>query len=977
MKTKKEVSYSLQLLIQLQKLSSHTRDSGFALLMASVMSILIFSMLTIYLFSGRLSRSTSNAMVDAGSTFYAAESELNKRANDMRLKVGNFTRPSGTRPFDSAPINAPPGQHIAAMMQSCINPPAVSATVPFPRGSGDFACVQNDTIYSESVATGSAGASDNQTTNISSGLKTSTNIKYKSYSFVQDLSPPTIALTIIPPNNNFAGLRSTDYTYRVYSTAIKQADGATDVSAQSMLQMQFTDRFIPIFQFAAFYNGNLEITSSPPMTINGPVHSNSGIYLAPGNLLTFNGNVSYVNSINRSLLNRATHSRTGSLISFLGGNGYTGAPAACNGLSDGCVSGLEAWTGTAFPIPISAADLTRTNGSVSRTNVLRLPPTGFLSKQIGTRAAGVYWTKADLRVDFDPLNTTRPTFGISRMNQNNDPPTTIESFNTDVIDSLQKPVMLRLRPTTIAGVVNADETTRRFSEVIRLCPRLAFNAATPGDEPTTVAEAIPTTVPAALSGLTQPDKNSVVTALQLAIAQTPPAGPTNSDTSLEFNRMRAPATGQLGANFISALATALPSLSLTARTNIANSNLNDIAALPTTGSGSASTAGGANGSSGGCFLPPPMQITQQYDKREGNIRNGNMWILQSNIKSLTAWNRDGVHGSGLLSTSNKLFTRKDPATLAAADQLPNNDSGVNVSGANCDYDCLGLGSVDGSRSVSGVSTTSQGGLVWHYSLINRLAPYDYASNPSDPQATPPVVANRSNTLGMSQYGFAFSGGARLPGALTVVSDQAMYIQGDYNNPRSVLGVVSATDPLDRNSTAATANRINGAGGTNPAEKEKRPAAILGDTAIVLSNRCSDDNFKINCLLNLPFSTMTLANSTVMRAAVLAGTEATVSATETSGGLNNFLSFRESWNGSTIKYRGSMVSKGIPTEFNGPFLPGCSGFCSGTFTYFFPPARDFGFDTDFNSVEGLPPLTPNVNILIQRVYKRDYDATNRN
>jgi hypothetical protein len=966
MKTKKEVSYSLQLLIQLQKLSSRTRDSGFALLMASVMSILIFSMLTIYLFSSRLSRSTSNAMIDAGSTFYAAESELNKRANDMRSKIGNFSRPSGTTPYSSVSTTAPVGQQIAAMMQSCINPPATSAAVPFPRGSGDFTCVQNDTVYSESVITGSFGSK--QSTNISSGLNTSANIKYKSYSFVQDLSPATIALTIIPPNNNFAGLRATDYTYRVYSTAIKQADNSSDVSAQSMLQMQFTDRFIPIFQFAAFYNGNLEITSSPPMTITGPVHSNSSIYLAPGNLLTFNGNVTYVNSINRSLLNQSTHQNSGSLISFNGGSGYPDAPATCNSIAAACVNGAQAWTGPTYPIPISANDLARTNGSVAQTQTLRLPPGGFLSKQIGTTPAGVYWNKADLRVDFDPLNATRPTFNISRMNQDNDPATTIENFSANVIDSLQKPVMLRLRPTT-----NAAETTKRFSEVIRLCPKLD---GTPG-EPANVAAAIPTAVPAALNALTQLEKNAVVAALQLAIAQTSP-----TDVSLTFNKMQAPATGtgagQLKTNFTNALATALASASATTRTNIVNTNLNDIAALSTTGSGSTSMAGGANGSSGGCFLPPPMQITQQYDKREGNIRNGNMWILQSNIKSLTAWNRDGVYGTGLLPASDKLFAKRDPATLAAADQLPDNDNTVNVSGANCDYDCLGFGSVDGTRNSSGVSaTTTQGGLVWHFSLINRNAPYNYASNPSDPNATPPVVVNRNNAQGVSQYGFAFSGGARLPGPLTVVSDQAMYIQGDYNNPRSTPGVIDPNDPLDRNSTATTANRVNGAGGVNPAEREKRPASILGDSAIVLSNSCFDNNFKINCLLNLPFSTMNTASSTVIRAAVLAGTEATVSAAETSGGLNNFLSFRESWNGFTIKYRGSMVSKGIPTEFNGPFLPGCAGACGGTFTYFYPPSRDFGFDTDFNTVQGLPPLTPNVNILIQRVYKRDYDATNRN
>jgi hypothetical protein len=949
MKNRKQVSYSLQLMIQLQKLSSRERQSGYALLMASVMSILIFSMLTVYMFSSRISKSTADAIVDAGSTFYSAEFGLNSRANDMRTKVGNFSRPTGVSPTDTSAASSPLGEKIASMMASCLS------TDNTLKGSGDFACIENSSDYAESITSG-----DRQE------RRTSSNIKYKTYSFVQDITVVPVALTIIPANNDFAGLRATDYQYRVYSTALKQADGSSNVAAQSMLQMQFVNRFIPIFQFAAFYDGDLEITSGPAMTINGPVHSNSNILLSPGQLLTFNGNVTYGNSINRSLRFRSTHVNNGSTIQFSGGTGYPTAPAACNGVANGCISGAAGFGAGPFPEAISDNDITAANGRVARTGVLRLPPAGFLSKQIGTRPAGVYWTQADLRVDFDPLNAT-PTFNITRMNQATDPPTQVEAFSADVINSLQKPVMLRLRPTTIAGVVSPDETTRRFSEVIRLCPRLTFAAATAGDEPANVAAAIPTAVPATLSALTQTEKNSVVRALQLAIAQTSP-----TDPSLTFNGMQAPATGtgprQLRTNFISALASELPSLSSTVRINIANTNLNSIAALATTGSGSTSTGGGTNGSSGGCFLPAPMQIRAQYDKRERR----NMQILQSNIKSLTAWNRDGVHGNGLLPASNKLFTRKDPSTLPAVDQLPTVGSGVNISGANCDYDCLGLGSLDGARNAV-ISATSEGGLVWHYSLINRSAPYDYASNLSDPQATPPVVVNRNNASGVSQYGFAFSGGARLPGPLTLVSDQAMYTQGDYNNPRSTAGVISATDPLDRNATGA-----NRTAAVNPAEKEKKPASILGDSAIALSNNCSDNNFIINCLLNQPFSTNQPARNTVMRAAVLAGTEATVSAAEVSGGLNNFLSFRENWNGSTIKYRGSMVSKGIPTESNGVFIPGCGGTaCGAVFTYFFPPTRDFGFDTDFNNVQGLPPLTPNVNLLIQRVYKRDYDATNRN
>ncbi len=980
MKTKKEVTYSLQLLIQLQKLSSHTRDSGFALLMASVMSILIFSMLTIYLFSGRLSRSTSNAMIDAGSTFYAAESELNRRANDMRTRVSNFSRPSGTTPFDSAAINAPLGQHIAAMMQSCINPPAVSAAVPFPRGSGDFACIQNDNAYSESVNTGSVGAA-NKTTNISSELKTRTNIKYKSYSFVQDLSPSTVALTVIPPNNNFAGLRSTDYTYRVYSTAIKQADGAIDASAQAMLQMQFTNRFIPIFQFAAFYQGDLEINSAPDISINGPVHSNAGIYLAPGNLLTLNGPVTHVSGIFRSLRYQANHSGATRSILFSGGGPYPDNAVNCNSVTNGCVSANDAWGAGPFPIPISPASITASNNTINNTGILRLPPSGFLSQAQTNGTPGIYYNKADLRVTFDPLNAN-PTFNITRMDQTNDAPATIESFNATpgLIDSLQKPVMLRV----------TNDTTRSFSEIVRLCPKLDGSAGEPDpNDPILTKRAIPDSpaTPTTLSSTTTlvrlnnpanvsdslTNRQNVINALRQAMIMTPVS-------SVTYAQTRNAATGQLLTNFQTLLTNA--GFTPPERNAITAARLNEIAALNTN----------ALTGNGGCFLPAPMQIllpnslpNPLFDKRE----NRNMYILQSNIKSLTAWNRDGVYGDGTiagaqLSADSKLFARKPLATLAAVDQFPANDPANtrNVSGANCDYDCLGLGSVDGMRSPIAAATT-QGGLVWHYSLINRAAPYNYVSNPSDPDATPPVIATRSNTAGVSQYGFAFSGGARLPGALTVASDQAVYVQGDYNNPSSFPGAIPTPDTLDNNAIG-----LNRTATTNPAAKEKRPASILADSAIVLSNSCSDTSFRINCLRTFTATSvggagiqMPIASTTVVRAAVLAGTEATnVAASETSGGLNNHLSFRERWTGQTIKYRGSLVSKGIPSEFNGVFVPGCSALCVGGIqhinTYFAPPARDLGFDTDFNNVDGLPPLTPNVNLLIQRVYKRDYDPLNR-
>ena len=48
---------------------------------------------------------------------------------------------------------------------------------------------------------------------------------------------------------------------------------------------------VPIFQFAAFYNVLLEVTPGANMTITGPVHCNTNIYLSPGATLTFNSDV--------------------------------------------------------------------------------------------------------------------------------------------------------------------------------------------------------------------------------------------------------------------------------------------------------------------------------------------------------------------------------------------------------------------------------------------------------------------------------------------------------------------------------------------------------------------------------------------------------------------------------------------------------------------------------------------------------------
>ncbi|MEM6671855.1 MAG: hypothetical protein AAF726_03370 [Planctomycetota bacterium] len=54
-------------------------------------------------------------------------------------------------------------------------------------------------------------------------------------------------------------------------------------------------RWTPLFQFAVFYNDDLEIHAGPDMTLRGRVHSNSGIYIGGGQTITLDTN--YVHAV--------------------------------------------------------------------------------------------------------------------------------------------------------------------------------------------------------------------------------------------------------------------------------------------------------------------------------------------------------------------------------------------------------------------------------------------------------------------------------------------------------------------------------------------------------------------------------------------------------------------------------------------------------------------------------------------------------
>jgi hypothetical protein len=944
LQNKKEVRHSLQFLVQLQKYSAKSKNNGYALIMTSLISILMFSMLSAYLFSSRMYKAGSNALIDAGSTFYASESGLNKRSIEIRKKFDGYSEPKGTEPDGANP---------AAQMANCMSSTSTN------KGTGDFACNVIATKYKEAILTNEGSGN---TVGIGSDFKTSTNINYNSFSFVKSIPNPNGNTLQVLDSGPFAGLRSIDNRFRVYSTAVKQA-GNTDagISAQSMLQMEFINHYIPVFQFAAFYEKDLEMTNSGNMNITGPVHTNASLYLAPGGLLVLNNRATYVNNAYKSLPYTATHGGATRQALLVGGGPYATGVNAVTTTGLNAINVAPAWSGN--NLAISNADIKSSNGMLKQIGKLQLPDTGFLSR------TGEYRTKADVQIDFDPAQkviqeTAGKTllFNVTSIDRSAVIPTSIDfKSRPGLIDSLQKPVLLR---------IDSFPANQQLSAATRLCPRVDGGMG----EPTSLATAIsPSNTELATILPLVPNTNSrkkVIAALQEAIAK--------SATPVTYANTKAIATVTLKTAFVNAMTTTttgpsgLPGIAAASAATIANQPINAIAALNTNVATLPNDV--ATNSNGGCFLPAPMQVVRNvYDRKENftTTTGRQMTILQSNIKSLTVWNKDGKYWDTTALTMNPtndlLFIKK------AATAVP---TGLNNSKAtgNCDLECLGLAPND----------TTEGGLEWHYSLIDRTSDpsYSYISGNG---------TTRSNAAGLSPFGFAFSGGNRLPGPLTIASDQAIYLQGDYNNPSNVAGDIgsnaNAAGVLDLDQSRFPENNPNTATNIPPA-REKRPAAFLSDSMTILSNACYDLNYTVAACLTASNNGLQPAGNgtvkaTVVRAAILSGTESTVLAPfERGAALNNHIRMLEDWYNpfpgglpdKTFKYRGSFVSKGLQTEFNGQYRSGSgSGFGA---DYYGIPNRDFGYDEDFNRVDGLPPLTPRVNYLTQQVFKRDYDSQNR-
>jgi hypothetical protein len=95
-------------------------------------------------------------------------------------------------------------------------------------------------------------------------------------------------------NSTYAGLRGFVSSYTVVSHA-RDLGALQNVVAGVLQEVQLAR--IPVFQFAMYSSGDMEISCGQPLTVTGRVHANKQLYIEPDSTLTFQSDVTAVNNI--------------------------------------------------------------------------------------------------------------------------------------------------------------------------------------------------------------------------------------------------------------------------------------------------------------------------------------------------------------------------------------------------------------------------------------------------------------------------------------------------------------------------------------------------------------------------------------------------------------------------------------------------------------------------------------------------------
>jgi len=170
-----------------------------------------------------------------------------------------------------------------------------------------------------------------------------------------------------------------------------------------------------------------------------------------------------------------------------------------------------------------------------------------------------------------------------------------------------------------------------------------------------------------------------------------------------------------------------------------------------------------------------------------------------------------------------------------------------------------------------------------------------------------LYVTREDATTSKPNGVRLKSGSTLNAKLTTVSNDPVYIQGDYNT-------------------------VN-----------KKGAAVIADAINILSNNWSDSNSSLALSSRTP-------TATTINSAFVSGNVPTPTGGGTySGGLENYPRLHENWSGKTLTICGSFVELWPSSIATAAWAYGGTRYTA--------PTRSWDYDSSFNNSANLPPFTP--------------------
>lgn len=360
-----------------------------------------------YTLISRIENTSSAASANSNTGFYGAEAGLNLRGQQIQQSFTNFSRPSGSSP---------------SSIDACLDSDTTN------NGSGSFACI----AYAFSGQNGRPAHMANTYV-------------------VEKSGNPTIG--VIPRGEPFQNLNMQEYAYNLRSATTK----AGDTRPEAILGMDIKSRVVPLFQFAVFYRNDLEILPSPNMTLTGPVHTNSNLYLGSDNTLRIRGQITTSGDVFNSRKNN--------------GNTYPSGRVQVDNASGTAVNLLNANSGNQTSSALSRTNLTSIWGNQIRPGFdpVDIPPISFLSR------TGDYFTKADLQFEYRPNSTVPVAVTALRRDQNTGALLTSTSLTEGQLRSLGQPVMTNVNCISLPPLVTPTAAQQDIARALKVAIASAGN----------------------------------------------------------------------------------------------------------------------------------------------------------------------------------------------------------------------------------------------------------------------------------------------------------------------------------------------------------------------------------------------------------------------------------------------------------------------------------------------------------------------